>query len=197
AMKSADSQLVEQMKHSDEQICYPFRIKPYKIGIGNPPGGWKSDDVNVEYHSDALSPLIEAMENLLKEGLGIPKPMQIWLDDDVLWRMDQGKLAEVETKLIGGMAKTPDESRRKMNLPKTPGGDTLWGQHQDYPLGMLRDRTDLNPPAPAPAETPPPDDTEDDEEADEQILRGIAAITALNTIKAIEAARNEAFNEPV
>src|SRR5690606_28717144 len=92
AMKSADSQLVEQMKYSDEQICQPFRIKPYKIGIGNPPGGWKSDDVNVEYHSDALSPLIEAMENLLMEGLGIAKPTEIWLNTEPLWRMDEGKL---------------------------------------------------------------------------------------------------------
>lgn len=186
--KSADSQLVEQLKYSDEQICQPFRIKPYKVGISNPPGGWKSDDVNVEYHSDALSPIIENMENLLIEGLGIARPLEVWADTDPLWRMDEGKLAEVETKLVGGMIKTPDESRRKMNLARTGGGDTLWGQHQDYPLGMLAKRDDLNPVAPAPP--PPPDD---DPEADEQIERGLRAITALNTIKAIEAARSEAF----
>ena len=157
AMKGADSQLVEQMKYSDEQICQPFRIKPYKVGIGNPPAGWKSDDVNVEYHSDALSPMIEAMETLLIEGLGVSKPLEIWLDSEPLWRMDEGKMAEVQTKLVQGMVRKPDEARQKFNDPPTPGGDTLWGQHQDYPLGMLAQRTDLAPVTPPAAPDPDPD----------------------------------------
>ena len=183
AMKSTDAQLVEQLKYSDEQIAQPFRIKPYKIGICVPPAGWKSDDVNVEYHSDALSSLIEAIENLLAQGLNINKPLQVWLDDETLWRMDAGKLAEVETKLVGGMIKTPDESRRKLNLPKTAGGDTLWGQHQDYPLGVLRNRNDLDkvepaqPPAPAPADE------------DETKAALTLAQIELNTLKAVHAAR--------
>lgn len=145
AMKAADSQLVEQMKYSDEQICQPFGVKPYKIGIGAPPGGWKSDDVNVEYYGDALSPIIEAMENLLDEGLAIKAPMHVELNTEPLWRMDEGKKAEVETTLIAGKLKTPDEGRLKFNLKPTGGGDTLWGQHQDYPLGVLAERNDLEP----------------------------------------------------
>lgn len=180
-MKSTDAQLVEQLKYSDEQIAQPFRIQPYKIGLSAPPAGWKSDDVNVQYHSDALSSLIEAMENLLARGLGITKPLEIWLDDETLWRMDAGKLAEVETKLVGGMIKTPDESRRKLNLPRTAGGNTLWGQHQDYPLGVLAKRNDLVPVAPAAPEPAPADD-----EAADALDK---ALTELNTIKAVHAAR--------
>lgn len=182
AMKSADSQLVEQMKYSDEQICQPFRIKPYKIGIGNPPGGWKSDDVNVEYHGDALSPMIESMESLLMEGLGVSKPLQIWLDTEPLWRMDEGKLAEVQTKLVQGMVGKPDEARKKFNYAPTPGGDTLWGQHQDYPLGMLAARTDLNAPAPTPAPEPIPEL----ETANEEVRRLSAELWQR---KALEATR--------
>lgn len=183
AMKSADSQLVEQMRYSDEQICQPFKIKPYKVGIGNPPGGWKSDDVNVEYHSDAVSPLIEAMENLLDEGLGISRPLSVWVDTEPLWRMDEGKLADVQSKLVQGMIRKPDEARLKFNDPPTDGGDTLWGQHQDYPLGMLAKRTDLNPVAPI---TPEP--TEPEPEPD--VTR---ALRELATIKAAQAARAEVF----
>lgn len=186
AFKAADSQVVEQLKYGDEQICQPFRIKPYKIGIGNPPNGWKSDDVNVEYHSDALSPLIESMESLLAHGLGISKPLEIWLDSEPLWRMDEGKMAEVETKLVGGMIKKPDEGRRKFNLPGTDGGDTLWGQHQDYPLGMLAKRDDLNPVA----ATPEPPSAPEAPEADPEVAR---ALSELATIKAIQAARTEAL----
>jgi HK97 family phage portal protein len=167
AMKSADSQLVEQMRYSDEQICQPFGIKPYKIGIGQVPGGWKSDDVNVEYFGDALSPLVEAMENLLDEGMGIARPMGVELDSSPLWRMDEGKQAEVESKLVGGKIKTPDEARQRLNLSPTGGGDTIWGQHQDYPLGMLAERNDLNPVAPA-VDEPLNDDEADAVMADEE-----------------------------
>lgn len=190
AMKSADSQLVEQMRYSDEQICQPFGIKPYKIGIGQVPGGWKSDDVNVEYFGDALSPHVEAMENLLDEGLGISRPMGVELDSSPLWRMDEGKQADVESKLVGGKIKTPDEARRALNLSPTGGGDTIWGQHQDYPLGMLAERNDLTPVAPAPALEPEPDDTEELDAANEEVRQLTAELWQR---KALDATR-EAIN---
>jgi len=173
-MKAADSQLVEQMKYSDEQICQPFGIKPYKIGIGNPPAGWKSHDINIEYHGDALSPLIEAMENLLDDGLAISLPMGVEVNLEPLWRMDEGTRAETESKLVGGKIKTPDEARRQFNLSSTAGGNTLWGQHQDYPLGILAERDDLNPVAPEPAPPPAPDDegelpTDEESETDKAL----------------------------
>ena len=181
-MKAADSQLVEQMKYSDEQICQPFGVKPYKIGIGNPPAGWTPDSINVEYYGDALSPHIEAMENLLDEGLAITPPQGVEMDLSPLWRMDEGKQADTETKLVAGKIKTPDEARRKFNLAATSGGNTLWGQHQDYPLGILAERDDLDPvavtapgePAPAPLALPAPDDDEDpdtDPETDKALAR--------------------------
>ena len=40
-MKSIDSQMIEQMKYSDEQICQPFGIHPFKVGIGSIPAGLK------------------------------------------------------------------------------------------------------------------------------------------------------------
>ena len=54
--------------------------------------------------------------------------------------MDQGKQAEVESKLVSAKIKKPDEARRVFDLAPTAGGDTLWGQHQDYPLGVLVER---------------------------------------------------------
>lgn len=148
AMKSADSQLVEQMRYSDEQICQPFGIPPFKIGIGSIPAGLGVDAINLLYYDDALSGPIESMENLLDEALSIPSRLGIWMDLEPLLRMDVGKQAEVETKLVGGKIKTPDEARHRFNLAPTGGGDTLWGQHQDYPLGTLAERDDLNPVAP-------------------------------------------------
>lgn len=189
AMKSADSQLVEQMRYSDEQICQPFGIPPFKIGIGSIPAGLSVDSINLLYYDGALSTHIEAMENLLDEGLSIPANLGIWMDLDCLLRMDVGKQADVETKLVGGKIKTPDEGRARFNLPPTGGGDTLWGQDQDKPLGVLADPKYIamvNAPAPAPA--PPPDPTNDTASKELAQLRA-----ELWQRKALEATR-EAIN---
>lgn len=155
AMKGADSQLIEQMRYSDEQICQPFGIPPFKVGIGSIPAGLGVDAINLLYFENALQTHIEAMENLLDEGLKLPPDIGLWMDLEPLLRMDVSRQAEVVTKLIGGKALTPDEGRKKLGYGPTGGGDTLWGQHQDYPLGTLAERNDLNP---APQPTPSTDD---------------------------------------
>lgn len=166
AFKAADSQLVEQMRYSDEQICQPFGIPPFKIGIGTIPAGLKVDDLNQMYYSDALQGPIEAIEYLLDEGLDIARPLGVEIDLEPLLRMDVGKQAEVITKLISGKAITPDEGRLRIGYGPTGGGATLWGQNQDYPLGMLADRASWDPqmqPEPPPAPPPVPEEEPEDE----------------------------------
>src|SRR5690606_29548247 len=138
AFKAADSQLVEQMRYSDEQICQPFGIPPFKIGIGSIPAGLGVDAINLLYHEDALSGHIEAMENLLDEALGLPADWGIWLDTEPLFRMDEGQKAAVATKLVGGGVETPNEGRRRFTLPPLEGGDTVYMQQQDFPLDQVR-----------------------------------------------------------
>src|SRR5690606_26510940 len=190
SFKAADSQLVEQLRYSDEQICQPFGIPPFKIGIGSIPAGMTVDQINLLYHEDALSGHIEAMENLLDEALNLPQDWGMWLDPEPLFRVAEVKRGENETKLVGAMLKTPDEARATSGLAPAAGGGTLWRQHQDYPLGALRDRL---PPDQKPVEPVPDESPAVDSDTQEQIERGIRAITALNTIKAVDAARSEAF----
>lgn len=140
AMKSIDSQMIEQTRYSDEQICQPFGIPPFKVGIGTIPAGLGVDGINQLYYNDALQTHIVHMEELLCWALKAREPERIELDLDPLIRMDEKKRAEVETRLVSGKIKTPDEGRAKFNLPPTGGGDTLWGQYQDYPLSMLQER---------------------------------------------------------
>ena len=189
AMKSIDSQMVEQMRYSDEQICQPFGIPPFKVGIGTIPSGLGVDGVNQLYYQDALQTHIEHMENLLDDGLKITAPLGVELDLAPLLRMDEAKRAEVETKLVAGKIKTPDEGRIRFNLAPTGGGGTLWGQNQDYPLGMLADRKEwdpaMQPPAPAPAAPEPEPAPMSDE--DKAMIDEARAIIA--TQKAIEAMR--------
>lgn len=187
AFKAADSQLVEQMRYSDEQICQPFGIPPFKIGIGSIPAGLGVDAINQLYYSDALQAHIEAMENLLDEGMDIPAEQAIELDLEPLLRMDVGKQADVETKLVGGMIKAPNEARKRFNLPPLDGGDTVYGQQQDFPLSELAKNKIESMPATAPAEPELP--ANDDDEGDE--VRALRAEVFL--MKAVQAARTEAL----
>ena len=122
AMKSIDSQMVEQMRYSDEQICQPFGIPPFIVGIGSIPAGMKVDDMMGLYYQRALQKHIEAMENLLDEGLGISRPLGVELDLEPLLRMDPQRRAEVWGKLTNDGIAAPNEARLPFNLPPLEGG---------------------------------------------------------------------------
>lgn len=183
AFKSADSQMVEQMQYSDRQICQPFGIPPYIVGVGEIPAGLKVDDVTNTYYSLALQAHIEAMENLLDEGLRIAGNLGVELDLEPLLRMDEGKKAEVATKLVSGGIDTPNEGRRRFNRKPLVGGDTVYMQQQDMPLDQVRLNTIAPKTAPPPAE---PEPSPDDEE-----LRALRVEVFMQ--KAIAAARTEVF----
>lgn len=154
AFKSADSQMVEQMRYSDEQICQPFGVPPFIVGIGSIPAGLKADDMMGLYYQRALQKHIEAMEALLNKGLGIPEPMTVELDLEPLLRMDPQRRAEVWGKLANDGIATPNESRLPFNLAPLEGGDTVYMQQQDYPLDQVR-QNKIAQSAPPPEPEPP------------------------------------------
>ena len=120
------------------QICQPFGIPPFKVGIGSIPAGMKTHDINLLYHSDALQTHIEAMENLLDEALSISQPLGVELDTDPLLRMDTQTRATTWGGLVKDALASPNEGRREFNLPPLEGGDTVYMQQQDYPLDQVR-----------------------------------------------------------
>lgn len=182
AAKSVDSQMVEQLRYSDQQICQPFGILPFKVGIGNIPAGLKVDDINQLYYSDALQTHIESMENLLDAALGLADGVGVELDLWPLLRMDPGKQAEVETKLVSGSIKASNESRINFDLPPKPGGDDIYMQQQNYSLEALSRRDAKPDPFAKSTELQPvePDDVD-------------AVRAELFMLKAMQAAREEAM----
>lgn len=167
SFSSADSQLVAQMQYSDDQICQPFGVPPYIVGKGSLPAGLKVDDLFNIYLRTALQKHIEAMENLLEEGLGVTMPQGIDMDTDPLLRMDFQKRATVWGGMVKDGLAAPNEGRLPFNLPPLEGGDTIYMQQQDYPLDQVA-QNKIAAQAPAVPEAPEPDpvvvdDTEDDE----------------------------------
>jgi len=179
AMKSIDSQMVEQMRYSDEQICQPFGIPPFKVGIGSIPSGLGVDGINLLYYNDALQSPMQHMEDLLDEGLNIAKPLTVDMDTAPLLRMDEGKRAEVAVKMVGGGIETPNEGRARFNYPPLKGGDTVYMQQQDIPLDQaMLNKIPEPTPAPAPQPDPEPEETPEQEQARAIIAtdRAIAAM---------------------
>lgn len=168
AQTGADSQLVEQMRYSDEQICQPFGIPPFIVGIGSIPAGMKVDDMMASYERLALQPQIDAMENLLEEGLSISWPLGIEMDTGPLLRMDTEKRATVWGKMSQDGIAAPNEARLQFNLKPLEGGDTVYKQQQDYPLDQVR-LNKIEQPAPAPDPAPVNDEPMSDDDMDAEM----------------------------
>jgi len=180
--KSVDAQMVEQLRYSDEQICQPFGIPPFKIGLGTIPSGLGVDAINQLYYDDALQSPIQAMETLLTEGLNA-MPYKVDMDETVLMRMDAGKKAEYHKTLIDGSIETINEGRLDFNLPPLDGGDTVYKQQQDFPLSVIKDNV-----LPTRSTTPAIEAPVAEPVVDDQTQKALAELFLL---KAVQAARIE------
>lgn len=137
-MSSADAQLIEQLRWSAEVVCSTFHVPPYKIGVGEMPKYDNIQALNVEYYSQGLQNLIEAAELLLDEGLATGEKLGTEFDVDNLLRMDSVSMMDVLDK--GRNIMTPNEGRKKLDLPPKPGGDAVYRQQQDYSIEALSKR---------------------------------------------------------
>lgn len=188
ASKSVDSQMVEQLRYSDEQICQPFGIPPFKVGLGTIPSGLGVDAINQLYYDDALQAHIQAMETLITDGLNAT-PYKVDMDESVLMRMDAGKKAEYHKTLTDGSIEAINEARLEFNLPPLKGGDTIYMQQQDFPLDQVRNNvlpSQVEPAIQDPTPTPP----DSSAAPDQQTQR---ALSELFLLKAAQAARTEAL----
>jgi HK97 family phage portal protein len=151
--KAVDSQLIEQLKWSAEVVCSTYHVPPYKIGVGTMPTYNNIQSLNVEYYAQCLQVLIESIELCLDEGLGMGENIGTEFDTDNLLRMDSVTQMEVLEKAKSVM--TLDERRRKLELKKVPGGNTIYLQQQDHSIEAIAARdAQLIAQATAPAEPP-------------------------------------------
>lgn len=168
-MTSVDAQMIEQLKWTSEVVCSTFHVPPYKIGVGTMPTYNNIQALNVEYYTQALQRLLEDIELCLDEGLGMAEGIGTEFDLDGLLRMDSVTQMEVLDKAAGKMK--VNEMRRKLDLPKTEGGDDVYLQQQNYSLSALAKRDAQADPFAsnaAPAVEPPAEDDEPDVAEEEQ-----------------------------
>jgi phage portal protein, HK97 family len=172
--KATDAQLIEQLKWSAEVVCSTYHVPPYKIGVGQMPTFNNIQSLNIEYYSQCLQGLIEAIELCLDEGLAMAEGIGTEFDLDGLLRMDSVTQMDVLEKSKGKM--TVNEQRKRLDLKPVAGGDTVYLQEQDHSLEWLS-RRDAQP-IEAPTVPEPPSSEDDDarQQAEERAFLAEAAL---------------------
>lgn len=174
-MTAVDAQMVEHDKAIDERICSAFRVPSFMVNVGPTPTYQNAEVLIRQYYSTCLQDHAVEFETAMDDGLNLVdetkggKRYGIELDKDALLQMDTATMYKTLAEGVRGGFLAPNEARRKVDLVPLEGGDTVYLQHQDYPIDKLYNR--LSPdaaeaPAPAAAQA---DDAEDD--GDEDVAR--------------------------
>jgi phage portal protein BeeE len=172
-MKAEEAQLIEQLKYTAEVVCSTYHVPPYKIGVGQMPTYNNVQALNVEYYSQCLQVLIESIEVCLDEGLGTGTDLGTEFDTDNLLRMDSVTQMEVLDK--GRNVMSPNEGRKKLELPPVAGGESVYRQQQDFSLEALAKRDAKEDPFGKEAPPAPPEPANDDE-AEREAAKMLAAV---------------------
>jgi HK97 family phage portal protein len=157
AQNAVDSQLIEQLKWTAENVCSAFHVPAYMIGVGPPPPYANIGPLIQQYYSQCLQTLTTALEVCWDEGCELPKPYGVEFDTtDLIW-MDAATKTAAAGESVGKSVMSIDEAR-KTYLGKGPiaGGASIWMQQQNFSLEALAERDRNQPFAPKPTPGPPP-----------------------------------------
>ena len=149
SISANESQLIQQLRWTAENVCTAYRVPPYMIGVGPPPNYNNIEALNMAYYSQCLQEKVERAELVLDDGLELNDPYGTEFDIDDLLRMDSKTQMSVIKEGVGAGVMKPNEGRLKLNLSPVTGGDTPYLQNQNWSLEALDKRE--NAPAPPPA----------------------------------------------
>jgi HK97 family phage portal protein len=178
SQNAVDSQLVDQLKWSDEKICSIFKVPPYKVYVGPMPTYDNAEVLDKIYYASCLQRLIEGIEELLDVGLNLPANLGTEFDLDDLMRMDSVLKMRTAGEGVKAGILSPNEGRKKFSLPPVKGGETPYLQEQNYSLAALDERDKTNPlAAKKPAAPPSPDEDKGvfDFEVEKEMATGVIA----------------------
>lgn len=169
-MTAEQSQLVEQLQWTGQDIARAFCMPLHKLGLGNPTVA-NAAQYNLEYYQNCIQMHLEQIELLLDEALGLGagfgNDYGVWIDEEALLRMDTKTQAETNEIELRSGAMAPDEARAARNRGPVKGGDQPFMQQQMWQIGQLAERT---PPADMPVAPKPTVPEPDDEDETDKAL---------------------------
>lgn len=139
-MPAQQSQLIEQLRFTIEDVCRVFHVPLHKVASDTGVKYANMAEMNQDYYSQTLQNLIECIEVLLDEGLGLtggPQALGVELDLEGLLRMDPMQRAQRNQIALDSGEWSPDEARATNNMPPVTGGGQPFMQMQKVPLSVL------------------------------------------------------------
>lgn len=168
---AVEADLIKQLNMSAVMVCATFHVPPHAVGAAAVPPNNNVEALELQYYSKALQPLLESIEALLDDGLGLTEKKDgrqygTYFELDDLLKMDQASLMTALKVGIDGSIMAPDEARKRINLGPVLGGKSPMAQQQKFSLAALAERDADKPfskpakgaaatPAAAPSDTAP------------------------------------------
>lgn len=137
-IKLSDSQFFELKKYSALQIAGAMGIKPNQINDYTKSSYANSEMQNVSFYVDTMLYIIKQYEeeiNYKMEGAGDNTHFYKF-NEKVLFRTDSKTQMEYLKAAVDGSVMKPNEARKKLDMPKAEGGDTLLANGSMVPLPM-------------------------------------------------------------
>lgn len=158
-----DAQSVQHLNWSAKDVAAAFRVPDFMVGAAPVPAQNNAEILTRMYYTTCLQDHVHDMETSLDQGLGLAEQkiegrrLGIALHIAALLQMDTATQYTTLATAVRGGFMTPNEARETVDLVPLTGGDTVYLQHQDYPIEQIYERDDLTP-APTPA-LPPAQET--------------------------------------
>lgn len=160
-MNAVDSQLIDQLKWTDDMICCCFHVPPAMVNLVPSTWGTNIEPLLQQFYTQCIQSLLANFELSLDEGIELPLEYGTEFDiDDLIW-MDTATKTKAAGDTIGSGTLSPDEARKKyFGIGPVPGGDSPFMQQQYFSLAALAERDGDQPfakPAPGPKADSPDD----------------------------------------
>ena len=164
-MPATDSQLIQQLNWTVEDVARAFHMPLHKIQAPTERSTATVASQDQGYYSQTLQIHVEAIEDLLTDGLGLPNNNYcVEFDESGLSRMDPLSRMQMYEAGVRASVLAPNDGRRAEGLPPAKGGDSPLSQQQNYSLEALAKRDaqadpfgTAKPAIAPPSDTPPVD----------------------------------------
>lgn len=155
SLTAEEAQLIDQLRWSAEVVAACFHVPKFLAGIGEVPSLGSIEALTGLYYATCLQAHLEAIESCLDEGLGFGRDTGVEFDLDSLMRMDTSAKMKALSEGVGGSILSPNEARKRLDLPPVDGGNSPMAQQQDFALSALAER-DRNKPFSKPGDPSAP-----------------------------------------
>jgi HK97 family phage portal protein len=151
ATSPVDAQVIQQLGWTEEKVAQVFGMPISILNSSKQPPYANAEASQLQYKQACLEPHLISIQNILNQALSLPSHLWVQFDVDLLIAMDTATRVAAVKDAISAGAMSPNEARKRLNLPPVAGGEYPVLQQQNWPLPTLATRESPTvPPAPAP-----------------------------------------------